>query len=419
MTEQPRERIEPQLWMSDPATRAVVEALQAGGTAVRFVGGCVRDALLDRPVNDVDIATPDPPERVVALLRQAGVKAVPTGMAHGTVTAVSGGRPFEVTTLRTDVETFGRHARVAFTDDWKADAARRDFTMNALSCDSGGRVWDYFGGVADARAGRVRFVGSARQRIAEDHLRLLRFFRFLARYGRGAPDPEALAAAAEAAPLLAKLSGERVRDELLKLLGAPDPLPTLRLMRTHAILAAELPEAGEPERLGRLLLLFPEADPLLRLAALLDCDGEGARAVALRLRLSNAERDRLVRLRRRPRPVAPGQARRALRVALYRLGREAVAELLRLAAAEDEGEPAGLDASLAEAAAWEPCTFPLRGRDLTALGAEKGPALGLLLTELEAWWIEADFAPDREALLAEARKRLAEAPSPAPPGPSS
>ena len=181
--------------MTAPETRAVLAALGAEGAAPRFVGGCVRDAVLGRPVKDVDIATPDPPERVVELIERAGLKAVPTGLAHGTVTAVARGRPFEVTTLRIDVETYGRHAKVAFTDDWQADAARRDLTINALSGTPDGRVFDYFGGLADLRAGRVRFVGDPRQRIREDYLRLLRFFRFHAYYGRGAPDPEGLAAA--------------------------------------------------------------------------------------------------------------------------------------------------------------------------------------------------------------------------------
>lgn len=406
MTEAPQHRLPRQDWMEAAATRAVLAALQARGQKVRFVGGCVRDALLGLPVNDVDIATPDPPERVVALLQDAGLKAVPTGIEHGTITAVAAGQPFEITTLRRDEKTFGRHAQVAFTDDWKADAARRDFTMNALSCDGEGRIWDYFGGVADARAGRVRFVGSARQRIAEDYLRLLRFFRFLARYGRGEPDGEALSAAAEAAPELARLSGERVRDELLKLLAAPDPVPTLSLMHRHRILASELPEAGPPDRLRRLLALRPDADPLLRLAALLTCDGQGAASVAQRLRLSNAERDRLILLQSRPRPIQPKMDPQALRRQLYRLGAAAVGDLLLLAAAEEGRGSEALAPALAQVAAWQPRTFPVKGRDLLALGAERGPALGRLLRDLENWWIEGDFAADQATLLEEARRRL-------------
>ena len=226
----PAGRLEPQPWMSAPETRAVVAALSADGAELRFVGGCVRDALADRPVTDFDLATPEPPERVVALLQRAGIKAVPTGIEHGTITAVSGGMPFEVTTLREDVETYGRHAKVAFTDDWVADAARRDFTINALSCSPEGLLYDPFDGLKDLEAGRVRFVGDARARIHEDALRLLRFFRFHAHYGRGAPDLDGLAAASDLAPHLAALSGERVRNELLRLLAAPDPVPVVDIM---------------------------------------------------------------------------------------------------------------------------------------------------------------------------------------------
>ena len=406
MKDRPSEQIPLQPWMKDPATRAVIEALQAEGEAVRFVGGCVRDALLGRPVRDVDIATPDPPVKVMVLLERKGLKVVPTGLSHGTVTAVSGGRPYEVTTLRTDVETFGRHARVAFTSNWKEDAARRDFTMNALSCSPAGWIWDYFGGIADARAGRVRFVGDARARIAEDYLRLLRFFRFLAHYGKGEPDAPALEAAAEAAPMLARLSGERIRDELLRLLAAPDPVPTLRLMQKHRILADVLPEVGEPAGLQRLLELHPDPDPLLRLAALLTCDASGATRVAERLRLSNAERDRLAAIAPFPPPIRPGQAPRDLRRALYRHGRDRLADWLYLAASGGLGQVDRLEENLRWLDQQPDRRFPLKGRDLLALGAERGPRLGRLLKELEAWWIDQDFTADRRALLEEAQRRL-------------
>ncbi len=405
--ERPASEIAPQDWMTAAPTRAVLAALAAGGAEARFVGGCVRDALLGRPVRDIDIATPAAPERVMALLRTAGLKAVATGLKHGTVTAVAEHRPYEITTLREDVETFGRHATVAFTADWRADAARRDFTMNALSCDAAGAVYDYFGGLADLRAGRVRFVGDAARRIAEDYLRLLRFFRFHAHYGRGAPDPEGLRAAVAAAPHLIRLSQERVRAELLRLLEAPDPVPTLDIMIAHRILEEELPEEGSTAPLARLLRLEPgPPDALLRLAALVETDRRGADAIAERLRLSNAERARLELLTDPPLPVAAKLPPEALRRACYRLGKAAVADLLRLSAAR-RGEYSGLDAALAVVAAWDPRAFPLKGRDLLALGAAKGPALGALLDELEDWWIARDFAPDRAALLEEARRRLA------------
>ena len=231
-------------WLPAADTRAVLEALMADGKPARLVGGCVRDALAGRPVTDVDIATPETPPRVIDLLRAAGLKAVPTGVEHGTVTAVVRGKPFEVTTLRRDVTTDGRHAVVAFTDDWTEDAARRDFTMNALSADPDGRVHDPFDGVADLAAGRVRFVGEARARIREDVLRILRFFRFHAHYGKGAPDADGLAACRELAPLLPRLSAERVATELLKLLKAPDAAATVRMMREAGILAPILAEIG-------------------------------------------------------------------------------------------------------------------------------------------------------------------------------
>ncbi|WP_119168565.1 CCA tRNA nucleotidyltransferase [Algihabitans albus] len=404
--EPPRETIPPQDWMTTAPTRAVLAALAAGGAEARFVGGCVRDALAGRPVRDIDIATPAGPERVTHLIEAAGLKAVPTGLAHGTITAVAAHHPFEITTLREDVETFGRHATVAFTDDWRADAARRDFTMNALSCTPEGAIFDYFGGLRDLRAGRVRFVGKATQRIAEDYLRLLRFFRFHAHYGRGAPDPEGLAAAAAAAPELIRLSQERVRAELLRLLEAPDPVPTLEIMILHRILAEELPEEGDTAPLARLLALeAAPPDALLRLAALVDTDRKGADAIAARLRLSNAERTRLELLTQPPLPVAAGMPRKDLRVACYRLGKAAVADLLRLAAARGD-ETDGLEAALAEAAAWPDLTFPVKGRDLIALGVEKGPAIGDLLSALEAWWIDRDFRPNRAALLARAESLL-------------
>ncbi len=237
----PVRKIPPQDWMRAPETRAVIAALTAEGAEVRFVGGCVRDALAERRVQDIDIATQLPPEAVMRLLDAAGIKAVPTGIQHGTVTAVSGGKPFEITTLRVDVETYGRKAKVAFTDDWTADAARRDFTFNALSCAPDGTLYDPFDGEADLMAGRVRFVGEARARIVEDYLRLLRFFRFQAHFAKQPPDPQALEIAAELAPRLDRLSGERIRGELLRLLQAPDPLPVVEILIARRILRAVVP----------------------------------------------------------------------------------------------------------------------------------------------------------------------------------
>ena len=386
--------------MIDPATRAVLDAL---GGAGRFVGGCVRDALLGRTIGDIDIATPLAPEKVTQRLEAAGLKAVPTGIAHGTVTAVARSRPFEITTLRRDVETDGRHARVDFTDDWAADAARRDFTMNALFLDAEGQVFDPVGGLADLRAGHVRFVGEPERRIREDVLRLLRFYRFHAHYGRGAADAAARAACRKLRHLLPTLSGERVAAETLKLLAAPDPLPTSTMMADDGVLAAVLPEARRLDRLKALLPLEPAPDPLRRLGALID---GGAGAVAERLRLSNQQRDRLLALEAPPWPVDLDGDERVQRRALHRLGAELYRDLVLLRAAES-GEGQRARALLDLAASWKPLAFPLKGRDVAALGVPPGPEIGRRLAELEAWWEAGDFRADRRACLAELKRRLA------------
>lgn len=386
---QPVERIPPAPWMRTPATRALLAALTAEGAVVRFVGGCVRDSLVGRPVRDIDVATATTPRDNLRLLTAAGIKAVPTGIEHGTITAVVGGRPFEVTTLRVDVETFGRHARVAFTDDWVADACRRDFTINALYADPDGSLYDPTGGLADLRRGRVRFVGRPEQRIEEDRLRILRFFRFHAWYGRGAANRSALAACRQAAAGIDRLSGERVRQELLKLLAAPEPRPALRLMLRHGILPYVLPAGADLAALSRLMRGEPgEPDPLLRLAALMHGQGaDAARRLADRLRLSNAERERLLALLGSDAP-SPRGGRWTLRRAVYRLGADMTADLALLA---------GRPRLAAAARAMRPPEFPLKGRDGLALGLKPGPELGRLLAAVEDWWVERDFAPDTAA----------------------
>lgn len=407
----PSRPLPPMPWMAARETRAVIEALRAGGAEVRFVGGCVRDALLGRVVTDLDLATPDPPERVMALLEKAGLRAVPTGIAHGTVTAVAGGRPFEVTTLRRDVETFGRRARVAFTDDWEADAARRDFTINAMSLSPEGELFDPFGGADDLAQGRVRFVGDPATRIAEDHLRILRFFRFYAHYGRPPPDAAALAACAEGARLIEKLSAERVRNEMLRILAAPDPVAVLALMRDAGVLAVVLPEADELDPLG-LLADLEEAQPdaLRRLALLLRGAADpaaAAAALARRWRLSRAQGSRLCALAP-PRPeITPRLELRAQRARLYAEGPERFRDLVLMAWAERRhafGESAADDATfgamLAEAERWRPKGLPVSGADAKRLGVGAGPRLGALLKAVEAWWVAQDFAPDRKACLA-------------------
>ena len=398
-------QIEAQPWMVAPETRAVIDALRAGGAAVRFVGGCVRDSVAGRAIADIDLATEAPPERVIELLKAAGLKAVPTGIGHGTVTAVSAGRPYEVTTLRHDVETDGRHAVVAFTDDWEADAARRDFTMNALSLEPDGLLHDPFGGVADLRAGRVRFVGDAHQRIAEDVLRLLRFFRFYAHYGTPPPDPDSLLACREMAHLLPRLSAERVRVELLKLLAARDPAAVIRLMRDEGVLDHFLAHATAIDRLGRLVAIEAALgvnDPLRRLAALLPVDADTARHLALGLRLSNAERDRLVAMADPDVALTPDMDGPARRRALYRLGAATWADLVLVAWSDAKADPfdSGWRGLLAESDGWERPRFPLTGRDVKRLGVAQGASVGALLLAVESWWIEGDFTADRKECLA-------------------
>ena len=381
-----------QPWLEASATRAVMTALEAAGGpgCARFVGGCVRNSLLGQPVDDIDIATLLTPDRTMAALKTAGLKAVPTGVEHGTVTGVSERRPYEITTLRRDVETDGRRAVVAFTQDWAEDAARRDFRLNALYADAEGRVFDPTGGgLADAAAGRIVFVGQAETRIREDYLRILRFFRFYAWYGRGAPDAAGLAACAALKDGMAQLSAERVSKELLKLLAAPDPRPAVRAMNETGVLVQVLPQV-QPLTLFQALCDVTE-DPVLRLSALLPADAGAAAAAAAALRLSNADRDRLTAAVAEGPVVAPDMAPAQARAALYRLGRVAFED--RLARAEAAGGGDG-DALRALAADWTPPRPPVNGRDLARLGVPPGPETGRLLKAFEDGWIADDFPVD-------------------------
>ncbi len=395
-------------WMRAPETRAVVAALSAAGAEVRFVGGCVRDALAGRRVQDVDIATHLLPEEVMRLLEAAGIKVIPTGLKHGTVTAVVDHKPFEVTTLRVDVETYGRHAKVAFTDDWTADAARRDFTFNALSCAPDGTLYDPFGGEADLEAGRVRFVGDARARIEEDYLRLLRFFRFQAHYGRQPPDPAVLDITSELAPALDRLSGERIREELFKLLQAPDPVPVVELMMERGILQRILPAAADGALLAALMRAeAPEepVDPVVRLAAVSAPGRARAEGIAERLRLSNRQRFALVYLLAPPLDPCAEVPVKELHRAVRKLGAPLSRQLMRLSWARHHvGEEAAVPdaafaAALADVERLAGKSFPLFGRDALALGVPEGPQLGRLLDAVEEWWAERDFEPSREDCL--------------------
>jgi poly(A) polymerase len=386
--------------LATPALGRLFAALQGEGDTVRFVGGCVRDALLGRPVKDIDLATSAPPERVMHLLQRARLKAIPTGVAHGTVTAVLDHRPVEITTLRVDVETYGRHARVAFTADWAADAARRDFTMNAMYADLDGRLYDPVAGAKDARAGRIRFVGDPARRIEEDGLRILRFFRFHAWYGRGAPDRAGLAACRAARAMIKRLSGERVRNELLRLLQAPDPLPALTAMRGAGVLAVALPARASLARLPRLLRAertFGAGDYIRRLAALLPADVVVRRQVADRLKLSNKDRDRLLALAAPGPRVRADTTEAALRRGVDRVGQDQMIDRALLA---------GLPAQATRIATIALPAFPLNGRDARALGLSQGKEIGEALAAVRAWWVRHDFRPDRAACLAALERRV-------------
>jgi poly(A) polymerase len=385
-------RLTDQPWLTASATRAVMAALEAAGGpgCARFVGGCVRNALIGQPVADIDIATTLKPEETDRTIRAAGLKAVPTGMAHGTVTAVAERRPFEITTLRRDVSTDGRNATVAFTDDWHEDAARRDFRLNALYADADGQVFDPTGeGVADALAGRIIFVGDPETRIREDYLRILRFFRFHAWYGRGEPDAAALAACRALAPGMTRLSAERVSSELMKLLSAPDPRAAIAAMAEAGVLAQLLPEADLSPLFDAAVEQGP--DPVVRLIVLLPADETVVRQAAARLRLANAVRDRLAFAAVAVPAVSLSMNDREARAVLYRHGAMAFSDAVRRrwAEAPDQSSDARRLLSLAET--WTRPPLPVGGRELARLGVEPGPETGRLLKAFEAGWIADDF----------------------------
>jgi poly(A) polymerase len=391
--------IHTQPWLTAPETRAVMDALTANGGAARFVGGCVRNALIGVPVDDIDIATPLTPDEVTRRLVAAGLQAVPTGIEHGTITAVANKKPFEITTLRRDVSTDGRRATVAFSQDWMEDASRRDFTMNALYADQAGQVFDLIGGIADLRARHVRFIGDASRRIAEDYLRILRLFRFHAWYGKGEIDADGLTACAAARSQIKTLSGERIQKEMLKLMGAEHPIPVLRAMAASGVLGEVLPGELKFARFQRLCEIdaeqFFEADGLLRLAALLG-DAPRAGEIATRWRLSNDDRDRLGDMLNEPTKIVSYLSILEVRRALYRFGVLLFKDWVRLRWAEDQKASNFMQwrALLALADGWVRPVFPITGSNVMAAGVPHGPLVGKVLSEVEAWWIDADFTDD-------------------------
>lgn len=387
-------KLEPNAWLDRPGIKRLLKALDANAGTVRFVGGAVRDLLLDEHPGDLDLATTFSPHDVMRRLEDAGIKAIPTGIEHGTVTAVSSGTVVEVTTLRSDVSTDGRRATVAFTGDWQEDAARRDFTINALYADPfTGELFDYYDGLADLKARTVRFIGDPLQRIAEDHLRILRYFRFHARYGHGEPDRASIAACCSRANDLMALSRERIAAELLKLLALPDPLPTVKLMLGCNLFRPVVPEIESADRLAALLAAERESgiapDPMRRFAALLPTDPATAERIAARLKLSNKAKKRLG-------VAADGKSIKCIRSLAYRIGVEGAVDRLLLASRPKEA---------ADVAGWTPPHLPIRGGDLIERGVPQGPAVAKMLRQIEADW-EARGFPEGDAFEALVSERL-------------
>ncbi|TFF20480.1 CCA tRNA nucleotidyltransferase [Jiella endophytica] len=404
-------------WLKAEPLQALLAALSADGQAARVVGGAVRNTLMDRHVTDIDIATTTLPEETIRRAEAIGLKTVPTGIEHGTITVIADHRPYEVTTLRRDIETDGRHAVVTFGRDWQADAERRDFTINALYADAKGEVLDLVGGIADIERGNLRFIGEAEQRILEDRLRILRFFRFFAWYGRGRPDADGLRAVTRLRDGLTQLSAERVWNELRRLLVAPDPSRALLWMRQTGALTVALPES---ERWGIdhiHALVQSEAargwkpDPLIRLMAIVPPDPARLGELSKRLKLANHERDRLLAFGNEPAPQ-PDESERALRARLYFGNRQASEDVLRLALAKAQGKigsdtdaletVAKLSARLQIAEAFSAPEFPLSGEELKQKGFAPGPDLGRELDRLKRIWAEGGFQASVDELLAKA-----------------
>ena len=386
-------------WLSDGPLTRLLSVLDRDGEEARVIGGAVRNALLGVPIGDIDVATTAIPTEVTRRTTAAGFKPIPTGIEHGTITVVVSGHPFEVTTLRQDIETFGRHATVSFGRDWKADAERRDFTMNALSLSRDGRVHDYVDGIKDLGVRRVRFIGDPAKRIAEDYLRILRFFRFHAAYGHGALDAQGFHACIVAREGLDQLSRERVRMELLKLVVAPHAVATLATMMESGILVSVL--GGVPHLASFANITKLEhaagvaADPVRRLGALAVITVEDADRLLQRLRLTNAEHARLTSIADRWLRVSPTGDHEA-RALLYRLGPERFADRALVAWSRSSANATD-DAWRALAtlpARWVVPVFPLKAADFMKRGIAKGPGLGVALDAAETAWIAANFPHD-------------------------
>jgi poly(A) polymerase len=388
-------------WLQDAAPQKLWQVTSAAGAELRLVGGAVRNALLNAPVHELDFAINVPPETTEKILQQAKIKTVRTGFEHGTITAVIDGRGFEITSLRADIQTDGRHATVTYTDDWAVDAARRDFTFNALYADAHGKIFDYGTGIDDLQTGTVRFIGDPSARIAEDYLRILRFFRFHAWYGKGAMDAAALKACADAATQLTTLSAERVWQEIKKILSARDPTAALMAMNVMNLWQQFLPEVKDMTRLARLVALqkqYSAEDILLRLFVLLPDDEKVILDLAARLRFSREEKEQLLNIQRRP--SFDPQDSKQLRRLHYRHGGKILVRWLMLKAVDAD---VNINAALHQTNQWQPPVFPITGDDVLAAGVAAGPVIGQMLRAVEDWWLAEDFKPDRAACLAKLR----------------
>ena len=422
-TQDPTGKLGPEPWIIAPTTVRVMDALTANGADVRFVGGCVRDAIAKRPVKDIDIATPDEPTKVVELLRNAGIRYEPTGIDHGTVTAICDDATFEITTLRKDVETFGRRAVVAFTDDWIVDSSRRDFTINAMSANRDGDVFDYHNGIKDLAYGQIRFIGSADARISEDYLRIMRFFRFYGHYGQPPCDQNAFLACRKYAEKLSDISAERIREELLKIVMAPDAADVFLLMREANVLDVILPDATAIGRLRAaswlanrgIVIHGMNPDPIRRLGAVLGPTSDVS-MMSSRLRLSNRESHRLSNMAELAPRLENIMNEVETRQLIHSSGAEAVQDAAILAWASRLAEVARLPTDetaarlkqLEMSFSWTAPELPVTGADAQTLVLTRGPKIGRVLRAVEDWWSEGDFKADRDACLEKLKSEISQ-----------
>ena len=409
-------KLSPPTWMLEPDTGRLFGALNEAGHTIRFVGGCIRDTIAGHPVSDIDLATDALPERVTEVLSAAEIQVIPTGVDYGTVTALTGEKAFEITTLRKDVATNGRRAEVEFTDDWYEDAARRDFTFNALSADRDGRVYDYFNGLEDLSAGKVRFIGNALARVEEDYLRILRFFRFHAYFAKSGADPEALSACRSAVTRVKALSGERIWNEFSRTLVAPNSVSVCQMMEEIGLLGLLLPVAHVVPRVEALStlekMLSLEPDPIRRLTALIAPNRSEILNIAARLKFSRAETRRLENLICNREVLDMKINDLSLRRALYSSNSDQVCDFILLNWADEiSSETGGMRRSQKAwrdvweiASAWTSPEFPLNGRDIVEIGIKEGPLVGEILSDMEEWWVGQSFQPDREACLTKLKR---------------